>query len=120
MVDALIFRGSKHSKRVAIPGITLPGYRNWTENDREGIEAILKNPKYTEQSTDDLRAFRESSQSAIVENMRRNTDAMEERVLIKAFDYTHPDWRGSTRPGVSTTLSAHGKNRMVFRAYSLG
>ena len=71
--------------------------RNWTENDREGIEAILRNLKYTEQSTDDLRAFRESSQSAIVESMRRNTDAVEERVLIEAFDNTHPDRRVSTR-----------------------
>jgi hypothetical protein len=71
--------------------------RYWTRNDREGMQSILVNLKYADLPADELRAFRENNQATIVENMRRDTDSMEEVVLIQAYDFAHPDRRSATR-----------------------
>jgi hypothetical protein len=76
----------------------------WTRNDREGMEGILGNLKYADLSADELRAFRDSNQSTIVENMRRDSDNPEELVLIAAYDAAHPDRHSATRAKVFNDL----------------
>src|SRR5258705_6757488 len=71
--------------------------RYWTKNDREGMQNIFTNLKYAELPQDELRVFRESNQTTVVENMRRSSDAPEEAVLIEAYDRAHPDRQGATR-----------------------
>jgi len=71
----------------------------WTGNDRDGIRTSLENLKYYD-SQDELIELRTSSQSAIVEALRRDvadTGDPVSVVLVEAFDIAHPSMRSATR-----------------------
>lgn len=78
----------------------------WTGNDRDGIRTSLENLKYYD-SQDELIELRTSSQSAIVEALRRDvadTGDPVSVVLVEAFDIAHPSMRSATRVRSFTDL----------------
>jgi hypothetical protein len=71
----------------------------WTSNNRDGIRSTQDNLKYFD-SPDELRSLRDTSQTAIVEGLRRDAASTNDPVsivLVEAFDKAHANLRSATR-----------------------